>query len=67
MLSGRVALEFTALADALVGLDVRTCRYFLQKYLDRLRAILTLEGERSGWLIDHDFLKRVTMVRNDGE
>jgi hypothetical protein len=42
--------HFTALADALVRLDMRAGRHFLQKHLDWLRARFAFEGKETGWL-----------------
>ena len=54
--SGRVALERAALAYALVGLDVRASRDFLQKDLDRFGTGCAFEGERAGRLGHRHFL-----------
>jgi hypothetical protein len=43
-----VALDFTAFANALVGLDVRAGGHFLQGDLDRLGAFGALEGQETG-------------------
>jgi hypothetical protein len=47
-LAGRMAFDFAALADALVRLDMRAGRYFLQKNLDRLRTFDAFESEYAG-------------------
>jgi hypothetical protein len=45
--------EFTTGTDALVRLNMRTGRYFLQEYLDWLGALFTLEREYPGWFVAH--------------
>lgn len=46
-LAGRMTLQFAALAQALVRLDMRASRYFLQEYLDRFIAFDTFERQRA--------------------
>jgi hypothetical protein len=46
-LSGCMTHDFAAFADTLIWLDMGTCGYFLQKYLDRFCAFLALESERA--------------------
>ena len=48
-LACRMPHDFTAFANALVGLDVGAGRYFLQEHLDRLGTRLALEGQETGW------------------
>jgi hypothetical protein len=43
-----VALEFTALAQALVRLDMGAGRHFLQEDFDRFRAFDALESKDAG-------------------
>jgi hypothetical protein len=50
LLSGGMAQDFTAVADALVGLDVGTGGYLLQEYLDGFRALFAFEGQGACWL-----------------
>src|SRR5206468_3601116 len=47
-IAGRVAFDLAAFADALVGLDVRAGRDFLQGDLDWLGAFGALEGQEAG-------------------
>jgi hypothetical protein len=47
--SDRMALDFAAGADALVGLDMGAGGHLLQKDFDRLRAVGALESEDTGW------------------
>ena len=51
--SGGVALQFTAGAQALVGLDMRAGRDLLQEDFDRFVAFVAFEGEYAGRL-EHD-------------
>jgi hypothetical protein len=53
LLSGRIAHHFTAFADALIRLDVRTGRDLLQVDLDGLRTFLAFEGERASRFVSH--------------
>jgi hypothetical protein len=55
-LTSGVAFQYAALTNALVGLDMRTGRYFLQKNLDRFGATCAFEGERAGGLGHRHFL-----------
>lgn len=50
LLTSRVPHHFAALANALIRLDVRACRHFLQEDLDWLGALLALEREDTRWL-----------------
>ena len=43
-----VALDFAAIADALVGLDMRAGGHLLQENFDRFRAFGAFKGEDSG-------------------
>jgi hypothetical protein len=52
-LTGSVTRDFTAGAYALIRLDVRAGRDFLQKYLYRFRALLALERQYAGWFVSH--------------
>lgn len=45
-----MAQHFTALADALVRLNMGAGGHFLQKHLDWLRAGFAFEGKGTGWL-----------------
>jgi hypothetical protein len=49
--------DFTAFADALVGLDMGTGGYFLQEYLDWLGAGPAFEGQKTGWFGWHDTVR----------
>ncbi len=49
LVSGGVAFDFTAGANALVRLDVRAGRHLLQDHFNGLAAFFALEGEEAGW------------------
>ncbi|MFT5645266.1 MAG: hypothetical protein ACI83P_002835 [Janthinobacterium sp.] len=55
-LTGCVAFQGAARADALIGLDMRAGRYLLQKNLDRFAAVRAFEGKCAGGLGHRDFL-----------
>ncbi len=48
-LAGGVTAQFTAGAQALVRLDVRACRYFLQVERDGFVALDAFESQGTGW------------------
>ena len=48
LVAGGMTLDFTASADALVGLDMRAGRHFLQKNFDRFCALGAFEREDTG-------------------
>jgi hypothetical protein len=49
LVAGRVALQFAAIAQSLVGLDMRAGGHLLQVDLDRFRAFVTFKGKDAGW------------------
>jgi hypothetical protein len=49
-LPGGIPQHLTALANALIRLDMGTGRHFLQKHLDWLRTGFAFEGKETGWL-----------------
>ena len=48
LVAGGMTFDFTATADALIGLDMRAGRHFLQKNFDRFRALGAFEREDTG-------------------
>ena len=48
LVAGGMTFDFTAIADALIGLDMRAGRHFLQKNFDRFRALGAFEREDTG-------------------
>ncbi|MBC3919649.1 hypothetical protein H8L32_19380 [Undibacterium sp. CY18W] len=54
LVAGRVFHDFTAVTNALVGLNVRAGRDFLQEDLDGFAAVFALEGQDAGGFVDHD-------------
>ena len=71
LVSGGVALQFTAGAQALVGLDMRAGRDLLQKHFDRFRTFFALECQyASGFEHDDDvcggWKARILSSRVDG-
>jgi hypothetical protein len=54
-LPGGMAHDFTAVADALIGLDMRAGGYFLQEYLYRLAAGFAFKGQDAGGFAAHLF------------
>jgi len=49
LLPGRMPHDFSAFANTLIRLDMRTGGHFLQENLDWLRAGFAFEGEETGW------------------
>lgn len=64
-LAGRVAHDFTAFANALVRLDMRAGRHFLQEDLDWFCAGLAFEGQETGWLGWHGAENKNTVNADD--
>lgn len=54
LVTGRVFHDFAAAANALVGLNMRAGRDFLQEDLDGFAAIFAFEGQDAGGFVDHD-------------
>jgi hypothetical protein len=61
LVAGGMTLEFTAIADALIRLDMRAGRNFLQLHLHRFATCCAFESQKTGWFVGHvDFpLKNV--------
>jgi hypothetical protein len=55
LVASSVTEHFSAFADALIRLNVRTSRDFLQKYLNRFCASLAFESQEACGCIGHDF------------
>jgi len=53
LVAERVTLDLAAMADALIRLNMRAGRYFLQLHLNRLRAFCAFEREKTCCLDCH--------------
>jgi hypothetical protein len=53
LVAGGMAPDFTAAANTLIRLDVRTGGNLLQKNLHRLVALRAFEGQKTGWFVGH--------------
>ena len=49
LIASGMAFDFAASADALVGLDMRAGRHFLQEDFDRFCALGAFEREDASW------------------
>lgn len=53
LVTGCMTLEFAAVANSLIRLDMRAGGNLLQLHLHRLVALRTFEGQKTGWFVGH--------------